>query len=417
MANNSIITPQWITREALRILHQKSNFIGRVNRQYDERFVVAGAKVGTVLDVRLPNKYTIRTGAPLVAQNTVERYVALPVATQKGVDTNFSSLELTMQMDDFSERILKPAITRLGANIEADALNMVKSTYNMVGTAGTTIGFNAITSVNRILDDFLCPRDDMRTLTLGTQGVRDWMTDTKGLFHAGRALEEQFLEGMIDDVLGFDVYSNSLVVPYTWGVTASSSPTTLTTGSPQGSNGSGNAYIATTSLSTVGWNSGATTLNAGDVFTIAGVNAVHDETKASLGYLKQFVVTATVSDTSGAITAVISPGIISGGAYQNVSALPATSAVITMAAASGSITAQNVAFHRDAYIFATADLILPGSINKEEFAEREEFEGISLRIVRRFDINNDFLPCRIDVLYGYVPALTEISCRTISVVS
>lgn len=414
---NSIITPQWITRESLRILHQKSNFIGRVNRQYDSRFEVAGAKIGTTLDVRLPNKYTIRSGAPISVQNTVERFVALPVATQKGVDSNFSSLELTMQLDDFSERILKPAITRLGANIEADALNMVKSTYNLVGTSTSTVGFNAITSVNRVLDDMLAPRDDLRTLTLGTQGVRDWMTDTKGLFHAGKALSDQFMDGMIDNVLGFDIYSNSLVVPYTWGVTASSSPTTLTTGSPQGLSGVGNTYAATTSLSTVGWNSGATTLNAGDVFTIAGVNAVHDETKTSLGYLKQFVVTATVSDSSGAITAVISPAIIGGGAYQNVSALPATSAVITMAAPSAAVTAQNIAFHRDAYIFATADLILPGSINKEEFAEREEFEGLSLRVVRRFDIANDFLPCRIDVLYGYVPALTELSCRTISIVS
>jgi hypothetical protein len=192
----------------------------------------------------------------------------------------------------------------------------------------------------------------------------------------------------------------------------------LTTGSPQGNNGSGNQYIATSTLSTVGWASGATTLNAGDVLTIAGVYAVHDETKANLGYLKQFVVTTTVSDSSGAIAnLVVSPAIISGGAYQNVSALPATSAAITIAAPSASVVAQNIAFHRDAYIFASADLILPGSINKEEFAEREEFEGISLRIVRRFDINNDFLPCRIDVLYGYIPALIEISCRTISVVS
>lgn len=418
MAQNSVVTPQWITRESLRILHQKANFIGRINRQYDDRFVVAGAKVGTVLDVRLPNKYIIRTGAPISAQNTVERFVQLPVATQKGVDTNFSSLELTMQVDDFSERILRPAVARLGANVEADVLSMANSTYNLVGTSTTTVGFNTLAAANRILDDQLTPRDGMRSLTLGTQGVRDFMTDTKGLFHAGSALEEQFLEGELDDVLGFNVYSNSLVVPYTFGTYVGSTPTMLTTGSPQGNSGSGNQYISTSTLSTVGWASGATTLNAGDVLTIAGVNAVHDETKVNLGYLKQFVVTTKVSDSSGAIAAlVVSPGLIAGGAYQNVSVLPATSAAITIAAPSASVVAQNIAYHRDAYIFASADLILPGSINKEEFSEREEFEGISLRVVRRFDINNDFLPCRIDVLYGYVPALIETSCRTISVVS
>jgi hypothetical protein len=380
---------------------------------------VAGAKVGTTLDVRLPNKYVIRSGAPISAQNTVERFVALPVATQKGVDTNFSSIELTMQVDDFAERILRPAVARLAANIEADALSMVKSTYNIVGTSSTTVGFNTLTAVNRILDDQLAPRDGLRTLTLGTQGVRDFMQDTKGLFHAGKALEEQFLEGELDDVLGFNVYSNSLVVPYTWGTGgASASATTLTTGSPQGYSGVGNYYAATGTLSTVAWASGSTTLNAGDVFTIAGVNAVHDETKANLGYLKQFVVQTTVSDASGAIASLsYAPAIIGGGAYQNVSALPATSAAITVLTGTGAVTATNIAFHRDAYIFASADLILPGSINKEEFAEREEFEGISLRVVRRFDINNDFMPCRIDVLYGYTPALIETSCRTQSIVS
>jgi len=415
---NSIVTPQWITRESLRILHQKTNFIGRVNRQYDDRFVVAGAKVGTTLSVRLPNKYIIRSGAPISAQNTVERFVNLPVATQKGVDTNFSSVELTMQVDDFAERILKPAVARLAANIEADALTMVKSTYNTVGAYNTTVGFNTLAAANRILDDQLAPRDGLRTLTLGTQGVRDFMTDTKGLFHAGKALDEQFLEGELDNVLGFDTFSNSLVVPYTVGAWGASTPVMINSGSPQGQTGVGNAYVATQTISTTGWASGASTLNAGDVITIAGVFAVHDETKANLGYLKQFVVTTTTSDVTGAMaTLPISPAIIAGGAYQNVSNLPAINSAIVVFAPASSIVAQNIAFHRDAFIFASADLILPGSINKEEFAEREEFEGISLRVVRRFDINNDFMPCRIDVLYGYVPALIETSVRTISAVS
>ena len=317
-----------------------------------------------------------------------------------------------MQVDDFAERILKPAVARLAANIEADALSMIDQTYNLVGTAGTTVGFNTLAAANRILDDQLAPRDGLRTLTLGTQGVRDFMTDTKGLFHAGKALQDQFLEGELDNVLGFDTYSNSLVVPHTFG-TYSGTP--LTNGVNQGNAGTGNAYVATTTLATDGWTS--TTLKAGDVFTIAGVYAVHDETKANLGYLKQFVVTQTVTDSAGAINAVISPAIIAGGAYQNVSNLAADNSAITVAATTGAIVAQNVAFHRDAYIFASADLILPGSINKEEFAEREEFEGISLRVVRRFDINNDFMPCRIDVLYGYVPALVETAVKTISQIS
>jgi hypothetical protein len=377
--------------------------------------VVAGAKVGTVLDVRLPNKYIIRTGAPISTQNTVERFVSLPVATQKGVDTNFSSIELTMQMDDFAERILRPAVARLAANIEADALNMVKSTYSIVGTATSTVGFNTIVAANRILDDNLAPRDGLRTLTLGTQGVRDFMTDTKGLFHAGRALEDQFLEGELDDVLGFNTYSNSLVVPYTAGAYSTVGALTSNSGALSGA---GNAWAATSTFATGSWASGTTSLNVGDIFTIAGVNAVHDETKANLGYLKQFAVTTAVTDSSGTISSwTVSPAVIYGGAYQNVSAQPSSTAAISAVIPSSATVAQNIAFHRDAYIFASADLILPGSINKEEFAEREEFEGISLRVVRRFDINNDFMPCRIDVLYGYVPGLVELSCRTMSLIS
>lgn len=411
---NTIATPLWITRESLRILHQKANFIGRINRQYDNSFVVSGAKVGQNLQVRLPNKYTIRSGATMSTQNTVERYVTLPIGTQKGVDMNFSSQELTMQLDDFSDRIIKPAITRLAANVEADALNMLNSVYNYVGSSSTTVGFNSFAALQRILADSLAP-DEALTLTLGTQQVRDFMTDTKGLFHAGKALEEQYLDGMVDHALGFDVFRNSLVVPHTVGTYAGTP--VVKTGANQGNAGTGNAYVSTSVLSTTGWSSGASTLNVGDIITISSVFAVHDETKANLGYLKQFVVTSTISDTVGEIDAVISPGIIYGGAYQNVSAAAVAAATITVMAATGSVLAQSVGYHRDAFIFASADLIQPGTINANEWCERQVMDGISMRIGRRWDVVNDFFPTRCDVFYGYTTALIETACRMISSVS
>src|SRR5690349_1473272 len=108
---NSLLTPTAVTREALRILHQKLNFVGTVNRQYDDSFAQSGAKIGDTLKIRLPNQYTVRTGATLSAQDTTESSVSLQIATQKGVDVNFSSVELTLPLDDFSKRILDPAMS------------------------------------------------------------------------------------------------------------------------------------------------------------------------------------------------------------------------------------------------------------------------------------------------------------------
>ena len=117
---NSILTPTAVTREALRILHQKLNFVGRIKRDYDDSFAKTGAKIGDSLKIRLPNEYTVRTGATLSAQDTSEISTTLQVATQKGVDMNFSSADLTLSLDDFSERVLEPAMAGLASTIEAD---------------------------------------------------------------------------------------------------------------------------------------------------------------------------------------------------------------------------------------------------------------------------------------------------------
>ncbi|MEJ1937595.1 P22 phage major capsid protein family protein, partial [Nostoc sp. NIES-2111] len=122
---NSILTPTAVTREALRILHQKCNFLSAVNRQYDDSFANEGAKIGDTLKIRLPNQYTVRSGATLSTQDTVESSVSLQIATQKGVDLNFTSLDLTLSLDDFSKRILDPAMAVLAANIESDMLSTV----------------------------------------------------------------------------------------------------------------------------------------------------------------------------------------------------------------------------------------------------------------------------------------------------
>src|SRR6185503_13865986 len=137
--SNSILTPTAVTREALRILHQRLNFIGSINRQYDDQFAKSGAKIGDSLKIRLPNEYVVRTGKTLNAQDTTETSVTLTIATQKGVDLNFSSVDLTLSLDDFSKRILDPAMARLAAAIEADAISMYKDVPNEVSDVGAAI--------------------------------------------------------------------------------------------------------------------------------------------------------------------------------------------------------------------------------------------------------------------------------------
>jgi len=155
---NSLLTPTAVTRKALQILHQKLNFIGNINRTYDDSFANSGAKIGDSLKIRLPNEYTVRTGASLSTQDTTETSTTLQIATQKGVDITFSSAELTLSLDDFSARILEPAMAVLAANIEADALSMYKDVYNIVDNDGNAISFLNIMQGRKALNSASAPR-------------------------------------------------------------------------------------------------------------------------------------------------------------------------------------------------------------------------------------------------------------------
>lgn len=179
---NSILTATAVTREALRVLHQKLNFIGNINRQYDDSFAKSGAKIGDSLKVRLPNQYVVRTGATLSAQDTAETSTTLQVATQKGVDLSFTSLDLTLSLDDFSKRILDPAMSVLAANIEADALTMYKDVYNVVDQDATAFTWNTVLNGRKMLNDNLAPMDNQRRALLSTGSSVKLVDALKGLF-------------------------------------------------------------------------------------------------------------------------------------------------------------------------------------------------------------------------------------------
>ena len=404
---NSILTPQVITREALRILHAQSNFLTKINRQYDSRFAVNGAKIGTNLDVRLPNKFTVRTGSTYSAQNMVERKVSLPVATIKGVDCTITDTELTMSLNDFSDQFLKPAMNQLASDIEYSAmLAMYKSIPNSVGTVSTQIDYKKFQQAGQRLTENLAPSSD-RTFLLNPSSRVEFSDAVKGLFQSSSNIDDQYREGMVGRTGGFDVFENTMIPVHTTGTYGG---TPLTNGATQGNAGTGNAYIATSDIITDGWTSGGTSLKAGDIVTFAGCYDVHPETKVSTGVLKKFVIVSDVSDTTGAITMTVSPGVIAGGAYQNCSNRIADNSAIVVLGTSATAYGQNLAFHKDAFTFVSADLDIPKGV---DMAAREKFGNISMRFVRWFDGDTGTWKSRFDILHGTAALYPELACRLV----
>jgi hypothetical protein len=395
---NTILTPSMITREALRILHQKLNFIGNINRQYDDSFANSGAKIGDTLNVRLPNQYTVRTGKTLSTQDTTENKVPLTVGTQKGVDVNFSSAELTLSLDDFSSRILEPAMAVLAANLEADAFSMALDVYNSVNNIGSAITFKNVMTGRKLLNDNLAPLDNNRTCILNTTDQVDLIDALKGLFQDSSAIQKQYKEGQMGRTGGFDFYENTLVPTQTTGTAAAA--TTYTVNGAVTTNGATVVVVAT----------GATTFKKGDVITFSGCNRVHPETKSDTGTLQQFVVTADYAGGAGNLS--ISPAVYTSTGQQNVLAtgIPNGATVAKVGGASA-VYKPSLVFHKDAFAFATADLIMPKGV---DFSAREVYDGISMRIVRAYDISNDNLPCRIDVLYGFKTLRAQLAARILS---
>ena len=390
---NTILTPVSVTRAALAILHQKLNFIGSINRQYDDSFAKDGAKIGDSLKIRLPNEYAVRSGITMSAQDTTETSTTLQVSTVKGVDLNFTSSELALSIQDFSERILEPAMSVLAANIEADALNMYKDVYNLSDEDGVAVSLKSYLLGRKILNDNLAPPDAKRTALISTDHSVKLVDALKGLFNDGEAIKKQYRDGIMGRTAGFQFMENTLLLPHTTG-TAVKTTLYLVNG-------------ATQTGSTVVVDGGTTSFLAGDVITFAGVNRVHPETKVSTGQLQQFVITAN-SGTS-ATSLAISPAIVTSGGRQNVTGSPAdNAAIVKVGAAANETLTPSLVYHENAFTFATADLPLPNGV---DFAARQVMDGISMSVVRDFAISDRSFPCRLDVLYGYKTIRPQLACR------
>lgn len=364
----------------------------RSEHQDDSSFAQSGAKIGDTLRIRLPNQYTVRTGTTLSTQDTTETKVDLAVSTQKGVDMTFSSNELTLDLDDFSRRILEPAMAVLASNIEADALGtMYKDVYNTINNVSGAITYANILSGRRKLQDNLAPDGD-RTALLTSNDMANLVSAFSSLFHSGAEISKQYREGMVGKAAGFDFMETSHLQTFQNGARVA---TTYLT----------NAATAQTGSSLI-VDTGTGAMVVGDVFTIAGVFAVHPETKVSTGILQQFVVTAAYAGGGGTVS--IAPAIVASGARQNVSNGAADNSQLTFVGTASSTYGQSLVYHKDAFTFATADLVMPKGV---DFAAREVYDGISIRVIRQYDINNDAFPCRLDVLYGYKTIRAQLAAR------
>ena len=399
---NTLLTISMITREALRVLENNLTFTKQVNRQYDDRFGVEGAKIGTVLNVRKPPRYVGRTGTAISIEDATETQVSVTLDTQYGVDITFTSEDLALKISDFSKRFIRPAVATIANKIANAGLALYTSVYNSVGVPGTPGPTTLLAYLNAgvALDNDSAPMDGQRSICITPSQQAQIVNALKGLFQQSSAISSQYARGQMGTAVGFDWYMDQNCNTHTTG--------TFTTGSTPLVKG---AAQTGASLITDGWAASTAVILKGDVFTIADVNHVNPQSLASTASAQQFVATANgTSDGSGNLTVSISPSITTGTGFQTVDASPADNAAITMVGTEAKQSPQGLAFHKDAFTLAMADLPLPQGTDMAARVSDDQL-GMSIRLIRDYDITTDKFPCRLDVLCGWAALRPELACR------
>lgn len=394
---NTLITPTKVLRKALMILHQKLSFIGTIFTGYDNQFAQDGAKIGDTLKIRMPNKYIVGNGATISAQDTTDQTVDLKVDTQKHVAMAFGSAEQTLSLDDFSERIIDPAMSVLASSAEADAFNMLLDVYYQVGTYGT-VPNSLLTYLQAGArnTNSLAPLSQ-RSLQMDPTAMVTIVDALKGLFQSSEQIGKQYREGLMGRTAGYDWYQNTLMPRFTVGNKVAS---VIVSGGSQ----TGASLL-------VGGVAAADTFPKGTVFTIAGVFEVHPETKTNTGRLQQFVVTADTTSAGTTVALPIAPSIVVSGALQTVNASPANAAALTIGGTVSTTYPLLCGYHKTAFTMGFVDLDMPKGV---DFAAREVMDNISMRIVRQYAIGTDVKTTRVDILYGKKAVRPELACRIAS---
>lgn len=377
---NTTLTADIVLKEAFRVLRNNTYFINTLKPQYDNSYAAHGAKEGSDIRIRVPMEYTVRSGKNISVQNNIEQAVTLSRSTQTGVDLKFSSAELTQEIERLSELYITPAMATLAADLEFKALTgAYQGTSNGVVLPVTSLDRADILAAGVQLDRFSVPRDGRRHVVLDPKGQADIVTDLAGLFQDSAKVASQYRDGTMGQGLGF-MFGMSQGV------------NTMTTGARSG-------YLVNETTAADGdteitVDTGTGSISKGEIFTFASVNSVNPLTKQSTGQLMQFTVTTATS--GNATNVAFSPAIYASGPRQNIDALPANNAALTFLGSASTAYPQNLAYHPNAYAFATVDLDMP----PVEFKARRTEDGISMRLVGQYDVNTDDTYYRIDLLHG-----------------
>ena len=409
MANN-LLTISKITNEALMVLENELTFTSEVDRNYDDQFAVVGGKIGNTVNVRKPGRFIGTTGPALNVEDFNETSVPVTLSTQFHVDTQFTTQDLALSLDMFSDRVLKPAVAAIANKIDRDGtLQAANNTYNIVGTAGTPpTGLITYLTAAAYLDSEGAPRDGRRSCIVEPFTSATIVDSLKGLFVPQEAIGEQYRKGLMGrDSAGMNWKMDQNVVAHTFGSFAGTATVATTTATGFLTSGWASSSNITLTLTN------GVALNQGDTFTIAGVYAVNPQNRQAYGSnkLRNFVVNTAVSGSGSTITVNVSPAVITAGQFQNVS-IPSTSATaaVSFFNSSGTVSPQNIIMHRNAFTLAVADLELPEGVHFAGRASDKEI-GLSMRVVRQYTINNDSIPTRLDVLYGWANLYPELACR------
>ena len=391
---NSLLTIDMITKELLRLAHEKTTFLGTINRQFDSAFGKASGKIGDTLRIRKPAQYVRRQGSRVMdVQDAEEQNTTLVTATQDGVDMRFNSRELSLDLENFSKEHLEPAMAVLVSGIESDVLQGVtKDVYNLAGTAGSPPTDLVATGQARAkLNQNLAPKDGNRCIQMDSVTMGGLVNGLKGLFQDSTQIKEQYREGMVGRTAMADFYENERI----W---------TMTNGADVA--GAINQTTFAQGLSTLTVDAYSAAAEVGSVFTIADIYQVHPETKASYAHLQQFTVTAATTTSLS-----FSPAVYWSGAKQNISKTLDNNDVITHVGSASTSYAQNLMYHKDAFTFATAELPLMADAAK---CSVQTYDNLSLRCWQASDIRNDEMLTRIDILYGSKAIRPEWACRITS---
>jgi hypothetical protein len=400
MPSNSFNYVDWLSMESLRLLLNKLHVAPFFNTKYNKEFTKDFA-IGQTVRVNFPQRFQIREGLAYNPQAIERRNTTVTVDQIFGVDFEWDSAEQALKLergrDKIKEEYLDPAMAQIAQEIDSRcALWAKNNTPNIVGVLGTDpTAFTFANQARQRMVEYAGWTGAKRGMIV-PPGVNVALTTaTAQYFNPTDQISKQFKEGYIGLNSGFQWYESMSLYSHTAGVWQTPASVTIA-----GANQSGSTLLLNCTS--------GDTFKQGDVVSIANVLGVNPMTRRTFGTAaKQFVVTADTTATASTVTVPIYPSIVGPGSpYQNVNALPADTALLTLfpgttAPSTGPKAGINgLAINQDAFALVGVKLEMPKAVELAS-QERDPDTGISVRFVRAWDPQQSKMTNRFDVLIGF----------------